>query len=79
VNVDVPHPKLCRFLSGLLGGTLTGKRSAFSASLEAACSSTGPTKGVTFGVRNRHGCVVEGRVNVSDAIGDIATNAFLFV
>ena len=78
-DLDVTHAKFGCLLSGLLRRALTCKGSAFATSLEAARACTGPAKGVAFGVGDRHGGVVERRVNVSDSAADIPANAFLFV
>ena len=78
-NFDVSHAKFRCFLRCLLGSTLACERRALATSFEAASTSTGPAKRVAFWVSDGHGCVVERRVNVSDAVGDIAANTFLFV
>ena len=78
-NLDIPHSKLGGLFGCLLSSTLASKWSALATSLEATGASAGPAKGVAFWVRDGHCCVIEGRVNVGDAIGDIAANTFLFV
>ena len=78
-NLDVPHSKLAGLLGCLLCSTLAREWSAFATSLEATGASAGPAKRVAFWVRDGHCRVVEGRVNVGDAVGDIAANTFLFV
>ena len=78
-NFHVSHSELRGLFGCLLGSTLTCERSTFAASLETACASTGPTKGVALGVCDGHSRVVKRRVNMGDAVGDIAANAFLFI
>ncbi len=78
-NFHVTHSKLAGFFGGLLSRTLTGKGRAFSAAFESAGTSTRPTKRVAFGVRDGDGRVVERCMNVSNAAGDIASDAFFLV
>ncbi len=78
-DFHITHAELAGLFGCLLGGTLTGKGSALSASLESAGSGTGPTKRVAFGVRDRHRRVVERRVNVGNAIADVTPNSFFLV
>ena len=78
-NLDVAHPKFGRFLGGLLGGTLAGKRSAFATALEPAGTGTCPAQRVTLDIGDRHRGVVERRVNMGDAVGHVAPYAFLFI
>ncbi len=78
-NFDVSHPELGRFLSGLLGSTLPSKRGALATALEATRSRAGPAQRVAFGVGNGNRRVVERRVNVSNAIADVAADTFFLV
>ena len=78
-DFDVSHAEFGRLFGGLLRRALPREGSAFAASLEATRARTGPTKRVAFGIGDRHGGVVECRVNVSDSAADIPANAFLFV
>ena len=78
-DFNVTHAKLSRLFGSLLSGTLASERRAFAASLEATGPGTGPAKRIAFRVSNRHCRVVERRVNVSNAIADVTTDAFLFV
>ena len=55
------------------------KRRAFSAAFESAGSSTGPTQRIAFGIGDRDGRVVKGRVNVRDTAGNVAAYPFLLV
>lgn len=78
-NFHVTHAELRRLFGGLLSGTLSSKRSALAATLESTGASAGPAEGVAFDIGDGHRCVVKGRVNVGDTIGDITPNAFLFI
>lgn len=78
-NFDVTHPELLCLFGGLLCRTLAGKRRAFSRAFETARSRRCPAQGVALGVGDRHGGVVEGRIDVRNARIDIATNTFLFI
>lgn len=76
-DVNFTDTKLLGLLGGLLSRTLTSKRRAFTASFESARSGTGPAQGFPLGVRNGHRCVIEGCLNVSYAVGNITSDAFL--
>ncbi len=78
-NFDISHAEFRRFLSRLLGGTLTSKRRAFTTSLEPTRAGTGPAQGVALGIRDRDGRVIERCPNVGNATGDIASNSFFLV
>ena len=78
-NLDISHAELGSLLCCLLSSTLASEGGTLATSLEATGASTGPAKRVAFWVRDGDGCVVEGRVYVGDAVGDISTNTFLFV
>lgn len=71
-HVDFLHTELHRLFSTLLGGHLARERRAFSASLEATRPGSRPAQGITLGVRNRYGRVVECCLNMSDTTRDIA-------
>ncbi len=71
--VDVLHAKLARLLSHLLGSTLAGKRSALAASFEPARAGAGPTERVALGIGDRDRRVVEGRYDMGDSYGHVAT------
>ena len=75
-NVDFLHPELDGLFRSLLSCHLARKRSAFATSLKVASSGTGPTQRLTFCVGDGDGCIVERRVNVGYAMGNIATNSF---
>jgi hypothetical protein len=77
-NVDLFDAELKCLVGCLLGGTLTGKRRAFSTSFETAGSRTGPTKRFAFGVSDGHGCVVKSRFDVGHAHGYVATSLTTF-
>ena len=66
LDIDLPHAEFHRFFGGFFGCHLTGKGRTFPASLEFAGSAGRPAKGVSFGVRNRNGRVVEGCFDVSN-------------
>ena len=78
-NLDVTHTELGGLLRSLLSRALAGERRALSATLETTGSSAGPAQGVAFRIGDRHRCVVECRVHVSDAVTDIASNTFFLV
>ena len=59
-NVNVFDAKLERLLGSLLGGTLSCKGCALTASLETAGTSTGPAERIALRIGDRHRCVVEG-------------------
>ena len=75
--VDVLHAKLARLFSHLLGSTLAGKRSALAASFEPARAGAGPTERVALGIGDRDHRVVEGRHDVGDCHGHVATRGLL--
>lgn len=77
-NVDFFDAELEGFVGRLLCRTLTCKRSALAASLEATGSRTGPTQGFALGVGDGHRRVVKGCLDVCNPVRDIATYAFLF-
>ena len=63
-DLNVSHPHFDCLFSDLLRGTLAGKWSAFTATFEPARSRAGPAQGIPFGIRNRHGGVIERRIDV---------------
>lgn len=77
-HFDFLHTAFDRFFRSLLGGHLTGKRSAFSTALETAGSGGRPTQSIPLGVRNGNRRVIEGRFDMSDSGGYISSNFFLF-
>ena len=74
-NFDFFNAKLHGFFGGCLGGTLAREGSAFPAAFESTSTGTGPAKRFAFGVSDSYGRVVEGRLNVSNAVGHISTDA----
>ena len=78
-NFNVTHAKLAGLFSSLLSRTLTSERGALATTLESTGSGTGPTQGVTLGIGNRDGRVVERCMNVGDTVGNVAPNAFFLV
>ena len=61
-----------------LGRTLSSKRGALSASLKSDSACRCPAQNVSVHVRDRHDRVVERRLNVGDAPGNISANFTLF-
>ncbi|TWT52498.1 hypothetical protein Pla22_01220 [Rubripirellula amarantea] len=79
LHFNITHAEFLSLFSSLLCSTLTGERGALTTTLEPARSSTGPAKRIALGISDGHGRVIERCVNVSNAAGDVATDAFLFV
>ena len=73
-NVDFLDAELRGFVGTLLGSALTCEGRALTATLETTRTRGGPTERVTLGVGDRHGRVVEGRFDVSDARSYVTTN-----
>lgn len=63
-DLNVTHSHFDGLFRHLLRSTLTGKRGAFPAPFEAASSGARPAQCVPFGIRNRHGGIVERCVDV---------------
>ena len=57
---------------GLLGGHLGGEGRALAGALEADVAGRGPREHVALEVGDRDDRVVEGRLDVGDAVGDVA-------
>jgi len=76
-NIDFLHPGLNRFFGDLLGSTLPGKRSALAAAFEAASSCARPANRVALGIGNRHRRIVERRIDMRDAHGNVLSNSLL--
>ena len=78
-DFDVTHAELLRLFGRLLSRALAGKRSAFPRSFESRRAGRGPAQCIAFGIGDGHRRVVERRVDVSNPVGDVSTDAFLFV
>ena len=78
-NFYVTHAKLGSLLGSLLSCTLSSEWCTFAATFKATCASASPAQRVPFLIRNRHCRIVESGVYVSDPIGHVSTNSFLFV
>lgn len=70
-DFNLTHAELGGLFNGLLSGTLAGERRTLSTTFEAASPRARPTKRIAFGVRNRHGRVVESRLDMGNRHGDI--------
>lgn len=69
------YAKFCSFFSCLLRRTLPSKRCALAASLEPTCTGACPTECVAFRICDGHSRVIEGRTNVSNSDGDVASRS----
>lgn len=70
-DVDFLHAEFHRLFSTLLGGHLARERSAFTTTLETGRTGRRPTQGIALGVGDRHGRIVEGRLDMSDPVGHV--------
>ena len=70
---DLLHAELSRLLGRLLGGHLSGERSALAASLETTGTGAGPAQRVTLGVGNGNRRIVERRPDVGHGYRYIPT------
>jgi len=70
LDLDFPHAEFHRLVGGLLGCHLSGKGGTFSAALKVTGSASRPAEGITFGVRNGNGRIVEGCLYMGDSCGD---------
>src|SRR5205809_307235 len=70
-HFDVLHAALLRRAPGALGGDLRGERRGLARALEARVARSGPGKDVPLTVGDGDDGVVERRVHVSDALGDV--------
>ena len=68
---------LACLVGGLLGCHLAGERRAFAAAFEAARAGARPAQRVALRVGDRHGRVVECRLDVGDAHRNVAPRLFL--
>ena len=77
-DINFFDPKFGGLVSCLLGRTLTGKWRALTTAFESASSCTCPTQRLTLGIGDGHGCVVKGRMDVCDSIGDVSPYSAFF-
>jgi hypothetical protein len=78
-DFNVTHSELRRFLSRLLGSTLTSEGSAFATSFESAGSSAGPAQSVTLVISNGYGRVVESSADMGNTAADVSANTFFLI
>jgi hypothetical protein len=77
-NFTFSHPELNSLFTRLLCRTLSGKRGAFAASLETGSTRSTPAQSITFQIGDRHNGVVEGRIDVDNANGNVAADFSFF-
>src|SRR4029453_3017784 len=70
-DVDLLHAVLLRLAGGRLGGELRGERGRLARTLEADATGGGPADHGTVRVGDRHDGVVERRLDVGLAHGDV--------
>ena len=78
-DFHVSHAVLGSLFRSLLCRTLAGERGRFATALETAGASAGPTERVTLHIRDGDRRVVEGRMNVRNAVGYVTANSFLLI
>lgn len=78
LNVDFLHTEFQRLFGDLLCRALSGERSALATSFETASTGAGPAKRFALVVRDRHGCVVEAGVDMSNPKRHAAPNSSFF-
>src|SRR5690625_3477329 len=70
-DIDFANTVFHRFASRGFGGLLSGERGALAGALEAHVASTCPGEDVSFQIADGHDRVVERRLDVGDAVGDV--------
>lgn len=74
-----PHSELLGAVCANFSGSLCSKRSAFSAPLEPNGSSCRPAQNLSIGIGNGDQCVIEGRLDVRNRLGNVTPDLFLLL
>lgn len=77
LDLDVFHAEFDCLLGRLLRSQLAGKRRTLSTSFETARARAGPTESIAFCVGDGDLSIVERRIDVHDAVRNVASNFFL--
>lgn len=78
LHVNFSQTELQSLFSSLLSCTLTGERSAFTASLEAASSGARPAQRVTLAIGDGHLGVVEGCLDMDNPLLNVTSRLSLY-